>query len=125
LRDLELYRSAPRAGAILAAVTRTGRPGLGLLWALAVLLFGVGDLFITSWALGLGAVEINPLANYLMGLSGGSIWPQAALKVVVLGGLLPFSYFKMGKYAWTIPAFIAVVAALLLVPDIAVLAALL
>jgi hypothetical protein len=127
MRAIDLFRNnnAPHPEARPAPVTGSqSRPGLGLLWGLAVLLFGAGDLFTTAWALGLGATEANPLAAYLMELSGGSIWPLAALKGVILSGLWLVSYFKMGRYAWIIPAVVSAAAALLLIPNIVVLAAL-
>ncbi len=131
MRYINPYVGVTRPNTPLVAVghvpSGTGkvRVGLGLLWVLAVLLFGAVDLFTTAWALGLGAVEVNPLASYLMSLAGGSIWPLAAFKVLTLGSFILLSYIKMGKRAWIIPAVVSVAAALLLIPNIAVLAALL
>ena len=105
---------------------RTGRSrvGLHILWGLAILLFGVGDLLTTSFALGLGAVEGNSVTKLLMDILGGGVWTLTIVKSALLSSLLLLSYLKMGKYAWTIPAVLTCASTFMLMHNIAVLLAL-
>ena len=109
------------------ARTRTGesRTGLTILWILAVLLFGVGDLLTTSLAFSRGAFEGNPIANYFLQISGGSIWSLTILKSFILSSLLLLSYLKMEGYAWTIPAMLSCAGAYMLFHNLAVVMVLL
>ena len=106
---------------------RTGgsRVGLHILWGLAILLFGVGDLVTTSFALGLGAVEGNSATKLLMDIFGGGVWTLTIVKSALLASFLLLSYLKMGKYAWTIPAVLTCASSFMLMHNIAVLLALL
>jgi hypothetical protein len=107
----------PRAG--------ESRVGLTILWVLAVLLFGVGDLLTTSIAFSLGAFEGSPLAGYLLRISGGNIWSLTILKSFILSSLLLISYLRMEGYAWTVPAMLSCAGAYMLFHNLAVVALLL
>jgi hypothetical protein len=110
-----------------AARVRTGesRTGLIVLWVLAILLFGVGDLLTSSLAFSLGAYEGNPVAAYVIQISGGSIWSLTILKSFILSGLFLMSYLKMEVYAWTIPAMLSLAGAYMLFHNLAVVSMLL
>lgn len=101
------------------------RTGLTVLWILAVLLFGVGDLLTTSLAFSMGAVEGNPIASYLLQISDGSLWSLTILKSFILSSLLVLSYLRMEGYAWTIPAMLSCAGAYMLFHNLAVVAVLL
>ncbi len=58
-----------------APATGNGAMLFGMLWCLAILVFGVGDLLTSSLAYGLGAVEGNPILRSMMGTFGDGIWP--------------------------------------------------
>jgi hypothetical protein len=105
----------------------TGEPrtGLIILWVLAVLLFGVGDLLTSSLAFSLGAYEGNPVANYVIQISGGGIWSLTILKSLILCSLFLMSYIKMESYAWTIPAMLSLAGAYMLFHNLVVVAMLL
>jgi hypothetical protein len=109
------------------AEERTGEPRTGLivLWVLAILLFGVGDLLTSSLAFSLGAYEGNPIANYVIQMSGGSIWSLTILKSFILCSLFLMSYKKMEGLAWTIPAMLSLAGAYMLFHNLAVVAMLL
>ena len=109
------------------AEVRTGEPrtGLIILWVLAILLFGVGDLLTSSLAFSLGAYEGNPIANYVIQISGGSIWSLTILKSFILSSLFLISYLKMEGLAWTIPAMLSMAGAYMLFHNLAVVAMLL
>ncbi len=106
-----------------AAVPVTGgsRIGLAILWALAILIFGIGDVFTTAVVLGLGGTEGNAVVAGLMQISGGSIWPLTLVKGAILSGLLVLSYMKLGSYAWMVPAALAGTGTYLLMHNIAAL----
>lgn len=107
------------------AVAGLAYPSYGVLWGLAIVLFGVGDLLTTSFALGLGAVEGSVVTKLLMDIFGGSVWTLTIVKSAILSSLLLLSYLKMGKYAWTIPAMLTCAGTFMLTHNIAVLLALL
>jgi hypothetical protein len=107
-----------------SAVPVTGggsRIGLAILWVLAILIFGIGDVFTTAVVLGLGGTEGNAVVAGLMQISGGSIWPLTLAKGAILSGLLVLSYTKLGSYAWMVPAALAGTGTYLLMHNIAAL----
>jgi hypothetical protein len=97
------------------------RVGLAILWVLAILIFGVGDVLTTAATLGLGGAEGNVMAATLMQVTGGSLWAFTLTKGVLLSGLLLLSYLKLGTYAWTIPAALTGTGTYLLLHNIATL----
>jgi hypothetical protein len=97
------------------------RIGLTILWVLAILIFGIGDVFTTAVVLGLGGAEDNAIIAGLMQISGGSIWPLTLIKGGILSLLLLLSYAKLGSYAWMVPAALTGTGAYLLMHNIAAL----
>ncbi len=114
VRNMERDRAVPVAGSSHGI-------GLAVLWVLAILVFGVGDLLTTAATLNLGGVEGNAIAAALMRVSGGSIWALTLTKGALLSGLFLLSYLKLGNYAWTIPAVLACTGSYLLIHNIAAL----
>jgi hypothetical protein len=113
-RNMENSSASPVAGG-------NSRIGLAILWVLAILIFGVGDVFTTAVVLGLGGAEGNAVVAGLMQISGGSIWPLTLMKGAVISGLLVISYMKLGSYAWMVPAALAATGGYLLMHNIAAL----
>lgn len=113
-RNMENSSASPVAGG-------NSRIGLAILWVLAILIFGVGDVFTTAVVLGLGGAEGNAVVAGLMQISGGSIWPLTLMKGAVISGLLVISYMKLGSYAWMVPAALAGTGTYLLMHNIAAL----
>ncbi len=103
----------------------TGNWRLAVLWCLAILIFGVGDLLTSSFAFALGAVEGNPIVQSMIGINGDNVWLLTILKSALLSILLLLSYLQMGKYAWTIPAVLTCAGVYMLLHNLAVLTVLL
>lgn len=112
--NIEKSSAVPVAGG-------NNRIGLLILWVLAILVFGIGDVFTTAVVLGLGGTEDNAIIAGLMQFSGGSIWPFTLIKGVILSGLLLLSYTKLGSYAWMVPAALTGTGTYLLLHNIAAL----
>jgi hypothetical protein len=113
-RNMEEARNVPAAGG-------SGRVGLAILWVLAILIFGVGDVVTTAAALGLGGAEGNVIAAALIHASGGNVWGLTLVKGIVLSGLLLLSYLRLGKHAWTVPAVLTCAGTYMLLYNIATL----
>jgi hypothetical protein len=119
--------NAPGAGKIeeqssLPASGRGRRVGLIVLWGLAVLIFGVGDILTTAANIGLGGTEGNAIVLAMMELTGGSIWVLTLVKGTILSGLFLLSYLGLGRHAWIVPAVLTCAGTYLLLYNVASLA---
>ncbi len=101
-----------------APATGNGAMLFGMLWCLAILVFGVGDLLISSLAFGLGAVEGNPILRSMMGTFGDGIWPLLIVKGILLSALFVLSCKSLGIYGWAIPIVLICAGIYMLVPNI-------
>ena len=74
-----------------------------LLWVFAILVYGIGDLASTSWALSLGASELNPFLHPVL---GKSLWNFIVFKAMVLVSLMLISTWliSIGSDARAVPA---------------------
>lgn len=99
----------------------TGNWRLAVLWCLAILIFGVGDVLTSSFAFALGAVEGNPIVQSMIGINGNNVWLLTIMKSALLSVLLLLSYLQLGKYAWTIPAVLTCAGTYMLLHNLAVL----
>lgn len=118
---------APGAGKIekqqsLPASGRGRRVGLMVLWTLAVLIFGVGDILTTAANIGLGGTEGNAIVLAMMEITGGSIWALTLVKGALLSGLFLLSYLGLGRHAWIVPAVLICAGTYLLLYNMASLA---
>lgn len=105
--------------------TKNGAIFFPLLWCIAIMVFGVGDLLTSSLGFGLGAVEDNPLLGILMSIFGGSIWLLAIVKGIVLSAVFLLSCKVSRVYSWTIPMSLTCAGMYMLIPNIEVLIVLL
>jgi hypothetical protein len=119
--------NAPGAGKMerqssLPASGRGRRIGLIVLWGLAVLIFGVGDILTTAANIGLGGTEGNAIVLAMMEITGGSIWVLTLVKGAILSGLFLLSYLGLGRHAWIVPAVLTCAGTYLLLYNVASLA---
>ena len=124
---LRRYMNHESSLGVVRRVSRVSRKVsmLDFLWIPAVLVFGVGDIVTTRFALHLGAVEGNDLVRFILEEPGGGLWGFAVLKATILLVLLFLSFAALDRFRWVVPSLLCYAGVCLLVGNASVILSLL
>lgn len=94
------------------------------LWVPVILIFGVGDILTTQFAISLGAAERNDIIRFLVEGPGG-IWAFSIVKAAILVPLVMISISLEGFLKWLVPSFFMCAGVSLLAVNLSVIGSLL
>jgi hypothetical protein len=94
------------------------------LWVPVVLIFGVGDILTTQFAISLGAAERNEIIRFLVEGPGG-VWAFSIVKAAILIPLVMVSISLEGFLRWLVPSFFLCTGVCLLAVNLSVIGSLL
>ena len=94
------------------------------LWVPVVLIFGVGDILTTQFAMSLGATERNDIIRFLIEGPGG-VWAFSIVKAAIMVPLVMVSISLEGFLRWLIPVFFMCAGVCLLSINLSVIGSLL
>ena len=93
-------------------------------WIPVVLIFGVGDILTTQFALSMGAAGRNGIVKFLIEGPGG-LWAFGIVKAAILIPLVLISARLEGILKWMVPCFFLCTGVCLLAVNLAVIGSLL